>query len=132
MRVETSTTGRRSSAAYESPLAGAMTLRELVDGLVRAEVAAYEQRRADRVLARTLSPAEIAGGAARGKVDSGGRRAPAAPPPDEAVATALEAFDDGLWFVFVDGRRLDALDDLVDVRDDTTVRFVRLVALAGG
>lgn len=132
MHVETRVPGRRRGPSLEVALSGTMTLRALVATLVEREVAASEQRRQERVLARVLGPAEIADGVARGVVDSGGRRTPAAPPVEEAVAVAIEAFDDGLWFAFVDDRRVEGLDDEVEVGPATTVRFVRLVALAGG
>lgn len=132
MRVETRAPGRRRRADLEVDLHGTMPVRELVAALVRDEVEGYEQRRAERVLTRVLGPAEIADGAARGVVDSGGRRTPPAPNREDALATAVEAFTDGLWFVFVDDRRIESLDDVVEVGPTTTVRFVRLVALAGG
>lgn len=132
MHVETRVPGRRRGGRFEVEIAGRMTLRALVATLVEDEVAAHERRREDRVLTRVLGPAEIDDGAARGVVDSGGRRGAPAPPVDEALAVAVEAFRDGLWFAFVDDRRIDDLDDEVDVGPTTTVRFVRLVALAGG
>ncbi len=49
-----------------------------------------------------------------------------------AVATAIEAFVDGLFLVLVDGRQETELDAQVFVSADSTVTFVRLVALSGG
>lgn len=132
MLVEISATGRRGGPSYEVPLDGTMPLRTLVARLVHDEVDSYERRRQERVLVRALTPGEVADGAGRGRVDSGGRRSSPAPPVEQAVATALEAFTDGLWFVFVDGVRVHDLDAPVTVGPSTTARFVRLVALAGG
>jgi hypothetical protein len=51
---------------------------------------------------------------------------------DEAVATALEAFEDGLYLVVVDGQELRNLDAQVFLQPDSRVAFVRLTLLAGG
>ena len=132
MQVVTTVTGSRRRGTVEVDLVGTMSLRELVDRLVHAEVAGHEQRRRGRTLAHVLTPDEVADGVARGTVDSGGRRSAPAPAADVAVATALQAFEDGLWLVFVDDRRVEHLEAPVVVTSSTTVRFVRLVALAGG
>ncbi|MBW3653458.1 MAG: hypothetical protein KY433_07670, partial [Actinobacteria bacterium] len=60
------------------------------------------------------------------------RHTPSPPPAEVAVATAIEAFVDGLFLVLVDGRQETELDAQVFVSADSTVTFVRLVALSGG
>ena len=50
----------------------------------------------------------------------------------EQRARAVEAFQRAGFFLLVDGRQLDALDDEIAVRPDTEVRFVKLVPLVGG
>jgi hypothetical protein len=111
---------------------GALTLRDLLDRVVRAEVAAFGQRQEERRLVRALSSGEIEKGAVRGKIDAGGRDLKQAVDPDAAVATALEAFEDGLYLVVVDGQEQRDLDAQVFLRPDSRVAFVRLVMLAGG
>jgi hypothetical protein len=49
-----------------------------------------------------------------------------------AVANALQAFEDGLYYVFVEDAHQTALDEPVRLRDGSRVTFLRLVALAGG
>lgn len=51
---------------------------------------------------------------------------------DEAVAVALQAFEDGLYFVFVDDAQQTNLDSEVFLKTDSNVVFLRLTALAGG
>jgi hypothetical protein len=50
----------------------------------------------------------------------------------EQRAKAIEAFQRAGFFVLVDDRQLDGLDDEIAVRPDTQVRFVKLVPLVGG
>ncbi len=51
---------------------------------------------------------------------------------NEAIATALEAFEDGLYLVIVDGQEQRSLDGQVFLNADSKIAFVRLTMLAGG
>jgi hypothetical protein len=111
---------------------GALTLRELIERVVRAEVDAFRQRRQERRLVRALTAREIGAGVEKGKVDMGGRQARQEVDADEAVGTALQAFEDGLYLVVVDGVEQRSLDTQVFLNPDSRVAFVRLTMLAGG
>ena len=111
---------------------GSVTLRDLIDRVVRHEVAAFRQRQEDNKLIRVLTSRQIEEGAERGKIDSGGRELRQHVDPEQAVATALEAFEDGLFLVSVDGAEQKNLDGQVFVNPDSRVTFIRLVMLAGG
>ncbi|GAB3862708.1 hypothetical protein GCM10028801_28750 [Nocardioides maradonensis] len=133
MIVETKVVGTKETESLSVSMPAAIgTLRDLLAALVRHELASYEQRRTASRTLRVLTPADLARG-----VDTGayGResRAVAAPPPEaEAIERAVEAFTDGLFFVFVDDRQVEELDAPVAIRPESTLRLVRLVALAGG
>ena len=108
-------------------------LRDVIEGIVRTEVAAFRQRQEARRFLRALSPAEIDAAAAKGKVDSGGsERELQAVDVDEAIANALLAFEDGIYFVIIDGTQIESLDTEVRVVDDSRISFLRLTLLAGG
>src|SRR4051794_13166945 len=133
------TTGRRTTRgpSFGVPVpddaaGGGLTLRELIALAVREELAAYGERRAERTFAQVLTEQRIAAGRAAGRIESGERHAPAPPGPDQAVGIALQAFEDGLFLVLVDGKQETDLDAVLMVGPDSTVTFVRLVALAGG
>ena len=111
---------------------GLTTLRRLITDLVHREVAGYESRRQAQQVLRVLTPADLAAGQISGRITSGGRHVPEAPPVDVAVARALEAFGDGLYLVVLDGRQVEDLDAPLDVAPSSRLRLVRLVALAGG
>jgi hypothetical protein len=123
------------SIPFPADLGGAgaaLTLRDLIARVVRAEVDAFKQRQEERRLLRALTAADIARGAARGKIDMGGRDLKQEVNADEAVATALQAFEDGLYLVIVDGEEGRSLDKEVYLQPDSRVAFVRLALLAGG
>jgi hypothetical protein len=48
------------------------------------------------------------------------------------VAAALQAFEDGLYVIIVDGEEQAELDRDVSLQPDSRVTFVRLAMLAGG
>ena len=50
----------------------------------------------------------------------------------EQRTSAIEAFQRNGFFVLVDNRQLEGLDDEIAVRPDTEVSFVKLVPLIGG
>jgi hypothetical protein len=113
---------------------GVLRLHDLLAQIVRQEVHAFTQRQEEQRLVRVLSPQAITHAAARGKIAMGGLddRAPAEVNEDAAVAVALQAFTDGLYFVFLDEVQQQDLDAEVLVRPDSRLTFIRLVALAGG
>lgn len=111
---------------------GRTTLRDLITRIVLEEVAAFRQRQEERRLYRALTAPQIAQGVGQGKVNPGGQDLDQEVDDDSAVATALQAFEDGLYFVFIDGEQKQDLNETVYVGPDSTVTFVRLVALAGG
>ena len=111
---------------------GVHPLGTLLQHLVRAELAAFEQRQRERSLLRVLTPADLVRGVDTGKYAAEPRPRQQSPSYDDAWARAKEAFEDGLYVVFLDERQIEGLDDEVLVDADTRLRLVRLVALAGG
>ncbi len=135
MKVEAKVTGQRRAPTevreVEVPT-GESRLRDLIAAVVRSEVDAFQMRQLDGRLLQVLSPEQIAAGTEVGKITSGGSDLDQEVDPDAAVATALEAFDDGLYFVFVDDQQIQGLDERVGVTAGSTLLFVRLVPLVGG
>jgi hypothetical protein len=109
-----------------------MKLRDLITRVVAEEVQAFRLRQDERRLAKIMSPAEIEQGARTGKIDPGERDLQQAINIDEVVGVALQAFEDGLYYVFIDGVQPAGLDSEVYLNPDSRVTFIRLVALAGG
>jgi hypothetical protein len=50
----------------------------------------------------------------------------------EQRARAVEAFERSGFFLLVDDRQVAGLDEVITVRPDTEVSFVKLVPLVGG
>lgn len=133
MIVETKVAGSTDTESLSVSLtAEPGSLRDLLSALVRHELAAYEERRTVSQTLRVLTPADLARGVDAG-VYGREKRAFAAPPSEaDAIARAVGAFTDGLFFVFVDDVQVEELEAPVVVRPNSKVRLIRLVALAGG
>lgn len=138
LTIEMRTTGPGAKRApsfgvpLPSSLGDHLTLRELIALAVREELAAFAERRIEQTFSQALSERRLADSRSSGRFQSGQRRTAPPPSPEVAVGTAIEAFEDGLFLVLVDGRQETELDAPVLVGPDSSVTFVRLVALAGG
>ncbi len=87
-----------------------VTLRSLLTHIVQAEVEAFEARQSQRRLLTILSPEQIQLGAEQGKIDSGGSELDQTVDIQTAIDIALQAFTDGLYFVFLDGEQIEDLE----------------------
>ncbi len=112
---------------------GNLALRDVIERVVRSEVDAFRQRQESRQFIRALTAQEIETGASAGKIESGASEVPVQDVDEEvAVATALQAFEDGMFLVVIDGKDQRDLDAEVYLRPDSHLTFVRLTLLAGG
>lgn len=109
-----------------------LTLAQLITRVVQEEVRAFRQRQEERRLVHFLTAEQIDRAAARGKVDMGGRELNQPVDETAAVRTALQAFRDGLYLVFVDEQEQRDLEAVLELKTSTRLSFVRLVMLAGG
>lgn len=109
-----------------------VTLRNLLTQIVCSEIANFEDRQRQRRFIQVLSPTQISLGVEQGKVDLGGSDLEQKVDADEAIATALQAFTDGLYFVFLDEQQQENLDDVVTLQPNSQLLFLRLVPLVGG
>ncbi len=105
---------------------GPLTLRTLITHVVKSEVQAFQKRQDARRLDRVLSLSEIERGEQKGKISPEGRD-PKYPPAEvdveAAIATALEAFLDGLYLVVIDEVEYTNLDAIVRLEPDSRVAF---------
>ncbi|GAB4459841.1 MAG: hypothetical protein OHK0029_22990 [Armatimonadaceae bacterium] len=127
--------GKTLFPSWQMPLpeGDVFTLRDFLVAVVRHEVAAFRERQEKRQVLSALTAEAIAEGAARGKVDMGGRPETSTEvDEDAAIHNAIQSFEDGLYYVFVDNEQQTDLSAVLPLRDGSQVLFLRLVALAGG
>jgi len=111
---------------------GGMTLRAFISYVVVKEVEAFRKRQDRRRFVRVLTAKEIHDAAVEGAVKPGENDLLQAVDDEAAVGTALQAFEDGIYLVIVDGEEQRDLDKEIRLAPDSKVTFLRLVMLAGG
>ncbi len=148
-RVEARVVGQRTPlhAPWQVPLppslaqslsetSSPLRLCDLIEHVVRHEVRAFRLRQEERRLIHVLSPQAISAAAATGKIVMGDpdelRRNEGEIDDETAVITAFQGFEDGLYFVFLDGQQQHTLDAPVELSSTSTLTFIRLVPLVGG
>ena len=108
------------------------TLEELLERIVRSEIQAFQARQADRRLTKVLGLVEIEAGVAVGKVSSGGIELDRVVDVRGAVETALQAFKDGFYLVFIDDEQQENLAAKVALTGSSELLFLRITPLVGG
>jgi len=132
--VETKVVGRRTPferRATELP-EGTDTLEQLLTCLVQDEVQRYQERQDQVGPLRVLTERELTQGTAQGKITTAPQERSSAPNLQTATATVLQAFKDGLYYVFIDDQQIESLSASMTLKPDSTLLLLRLTALAGG
>lgn len=75
--------------------------------------------------------AELMNKASSGKIGFGLLKGKIKVPEKKALETALQAFEDGIVAVFIDGVRYENLQDKLELKGGETLTFVKLTMLAG-
>ncbi|MEW2473389.1 MULTISPECIES: hypothetical protein [Micromonospora] len=125
--MDESTAGARTPAWALQIFEERLTLRELIRRRIHQEVAEYNAATPAprRLLVQPTSTERVLNG---GREQGERRRVDAA----RQVALAEEAFGRNGFVVLVGDRQVEELDEEVDLRRDTEVTFLKLVALVGG
>jgi hypothetical protein len=109
-----------------------LTLGELLTEIIQSEVEAFRTRQEQRKLISLLSPEAIQQGVLRGKIEMGGQELSQEVNIKAAIERALQAFEDGLYYVFLDDEQIENLEQPLQFREDSQLLFLRLVPLVGG
>lgn len=129
-----SISGKKNSirqVIYEYPVCPE-TVKELLTETVKLCVADYNSRReAGTDILRVFSEKELEDKAAAGKVAFEINDGTGYVKEETAVKNALQCFEDGIVAVFVDGMRVERLEDLLTIEEGSEVTFIRLTMLAG-
>ena len=109
-----------------------LSLEKFLSHVVLQEIEAFKIRQEERKLLQVLSKEEMAAGTLKGKIDMGGRDLEQEIQPQEAIENALLAFKDGFYYVFVDQKQIEKLEEEITLYPNSHIMFLRLVPLVGG
>ena len=104
------------------------TAAELISAVVLQQVNAFNGKPNVMLL---LSKEEIDSCANNGKVGFGHIYNTAKADPQQAVKTALQAFEDGMFLLFADEQEITRPAQIVPINENTIITFIRLTFLAG-
>lgn len=111
---------------------GGITLRQLITLIVLDEVSAYNERQKKQCFTKILTQQQINDSAKSGKINMGGAEETQFADTESAVAEAIQAYEDGLYLVFLDSIEQTNLDAQVYLSTDSKMTFIKLTFLAGG
>ncbi|HAQ08143.1 MAG TPA: hypothetical protein DCR24_11720 [Bacillus bacterium] len=107
------------------------SLRVLLSELVTWNVQQLAEKDEEIHLVNYLTETEVNHQAINGKVGFGAIYNKKKPDLTEAIQTAIQAFEDGLFLVFINSEQVEALDAPLEMADGDEVVFIRLTMLAG-
>ncbi|WP_145321223.1 hypothetical protein [Paenibacillus xylanexedens] len=107
------------------------TLRQLIENMVALQVKALQDKKQQAEWLAYLMPDEIEAQGAAGKVGFSTVYNEGVPDLVVAVETAITAYEDGLYKVFLNDEELQKLDESLVVKDGDNVVFIRFTMLAG-
>jgi len=108
-------------------------LSELIKAIVTDQANEFSKRQTENQLLRVLTSDEIQDGLHAGKISSGSTDVPKQPVDiTQAVASAIDAFSDGLYYVFIDSTQITTLEEKFRLEENSRIMFVRLTLIAGG
>ncbi|MGO4548572.1 hypothetical protein AB4Z29_27665 [Paenibacillus sp. 2TAB23] len=108
------------------------TLRALIEAVVISGVQSFNKRETQVPLVSYLTQTDITRQGNGGKVSFGALYNEKEKGEEEAVSTALLAFEDGLYRVFINGNEADQLDMPIALQGGDELAFIRFTMLSGG
>ena len=125
--------GKKSKIAARTMLIdeNIKTVEELINSAVKICIDEYNQRRESSDFLEVLTPDVIEDKAKLGKVSFNVNYGEKSPELQTALNNAKEAFEDGIVVIFADEKKLESLDEAVDINDIDSLTFIKLTMLAG-
>lgn len=109
----------------------ASSLRDVIQEIVTEQVRRYNARSIDQAIFPYLSAAQLEDQAQSGKVSFGAAYDDRQADEAQAIANALQAFEDGIYKVLVDEKIVERLDQPLELREGAVFTFIRLTLLSG-
>ncbi len=109
----------------------APTAAALIEAVVDQQVQAYNAKSAEKNILPFLTDTQTEEQATSGKIGFGSIYNENKARPEQAKQTALQAFEDGMFALFLDEEEITKLSTIVQLTDTSIITFIRLTFLAG-
>lgn len=103
----------------------------LIEIIIRINVKEYNDKSIEPSIIKYLLNDEIEAKANTGKVGFGALQVHQEVDADKAVDTALLAFEDGLFRVFIGDIEIQSLNEDISIKENDVLTFIRFTMLAG-
>ena len=107
------------------------TVRRLLEETVRIDLEEYGKRRRHTEVEAVLSKESMEEQAGAGKITFGLSFQDKVPDYRKAAENACQCFEDGIAVVFLDGKKLERLEEKISLQENSELVFVRMTMLAG-
>ena len=127
--------GKRKSclSQVEHEISGdAVCLKALIEEIVLHNVKAYNNKKVDSLITNFLTSDEIEEMAQKGKVGFRERYNIEKQDPQKAVSNAIQAFEDGIYRVFINDNEIENLQTPISLKENDHLAFIKFIMLAGG
>lgn len=126
--------GKRRCSIEKMPVdfpASPADVKELIEAIVCWQVREYNERLQQSEVLKYLTQEEVEDKATSGKVGFGVNYNGMSAAEAEAIANALQCYEDGIYRIFIDETETGELSSPVLLKENATLTFVRLTMLAG-
>lgn len=126
--------GKRRCSIEKMPVdfpASPADVKELIEAIVSWQVREYNERLQQSEVLKYLTQEEVEDKATSGKVGFGVNYNGMSAAEAEAIANALQCYEDGIYRIFIDETETGELSSPVLLKENATLTFVRLTMLAG-
>ncbi|MCT8137798.1 hypothetical protein H1D32_08535 [Anaerobacillus sp. CMMVII] len=107
------------------------SLQQLITEIITVNVKQFNEKEGEKPLVDFLTTSEILQQSTTGKVGFGTKYNENKTDLEEAINTAIQAFHDGLFKVFVNEREQESLEAPLQLEDGAEVVFIKLTMLTG-
>ncbi len=108
-----------------------VTVRDFLLFMVEHTLKEYKERKEQTELIKVLTEDEIRDKAKEGRIDFDTNNGEKVPDEETAKINALQSFEDGVTVLFIGEHRTESLDEVITVKDDTEITFIKLTMMAG-
>lgn len=126
--------GKRRCSIEKMPVdfpASPADVKELIEAIVSRQVREYNERLQQSEVLKYLTQEEVEDKATSGKMGFGVNYNGKSAAEAEAIANALQCYEDGIYRIFIDETETGELSSPVLLKENATLTFVRLTMLAG-
>ncbi len=107
------------------------TVQALISAVVRQQVDEYNNKSPEKNILPFLSETAVQTQSSTGKIGFGSIYNENKADPAKAVDTAIRAFEDGLFALFVEEEECTSLGQSITLSEQAIITFIRLTFLAG-